>query len=204
MRVTYMQETAYGESLLDQRSALQNVGAPIDEASEPVYIDRMLKVRSKRRQPADLLARAEMLRACRSGDVVCVAGLERLGISEKDVTTILGEITRRGAAVLDAKAGKTYRFDPAVTELHQALRAAGTKLVFERTQAGRATAHAMGRIGGARPRLTGKARTAAKADWHNPDAGSADEIAKRHGVAVKTLYNCFGPRFPDATKEKFK
>jgi len=185
MQIAYMLETANGDSLADQRTALQSAGVPIIEGHDPVYVDRMPKGRRKRRLAEDLEARLAMVKAVRSGDVICVAGLERLGVSEDDITAALKDITSLGASVLDVKTGKTYRFEPALVELYQAIRAAGVALLSERTRPGRTSARAMGLMGGRTPRLVGQAKAAAKADW---------EVAARHGVSVKTMYNTFGPR----------
>lgn len=177
--VTLPEETA-------QRRALASAGVDMAEGG-PVYCDAAPKRRDKGKP--DLPERERAIRSLRKGggDELVVAEEGVLGLDADDLNRVLQVVTERGAVVTVVAAAKSYRWSPELPEALAFIREA----VHQHGKWRAANARRHGK-----PRqkvLRGASKDAAKVDWFNPIL-SAEEVATKWEVGVRTLYNLFGAR----------
>lgn len=131
------------------------------------------------------------LRRLRSGDVLVVWKLDRLGRSVRDLITLVSELQGRGVhfrSLTDSidtstPAGRFF------FHVMSALAEMERELIVERTRAGLAAAREQGRIGGRRPIMTPDVIERAHRMLGN--GATRQQVADVVGVGVKTIYKYF-------------
>lgn len=125
----------------------------------------------------------------RTGDVLIVFRLDRLGRSLPDLVQIVAELNQKGISLesiterieISSSASKeVYHVFSALAEFER-------NLIRERTNAGLAAARARGRAGGRKPKLDEKDVREIRALWQNKSIPVSD-IARRYGISRTTLY----------------
>jgi len=179
---------ADGSQSLDlQRDALLAAGVTEDR----MYTD---KASGKNDERPGLL---ECLKAMRSGDVLVIWKLDRLGRSLKHLVKTVSDMTERGVG-LKVLAGQGAHIDTTTPAgklsfgIFAALAEFESELIRERTMAGLAAARARGRKGGRKFALTKAQVRTAQAAMASRDTSVA-ELAKELGVQPVTLYRYVDP-----------
>jgi DNA invertase Pin-like site-specific DNA recombinase len=133
----------------------------------------------------------------RESDVLVIWKLDRLGRTIRGLIEFVGELRERGIGFRSLTEG----FDTSTADgrlifhIFAALAEMERDLIRERTQAGLAAARARGRLGGRKPKLSGKKLARARELLANRDI-SVGEVAATLGVDRSTLYRAL------ARKEK--
>jgi len=176
MLVGYARCSTADQNLYLQQDALSQAGC------ERIFDDIISGARTERPGLAAALDFA------RSGDVLVVWRLDRLGRSLPHLLEVVGALEQRGVGFrsLTEAIDTTTSGGKLVFHLFGALAEFERNLIRERTNAGLAAARARGRIGGRRPTMTGEKLEAAKkllADGTPPR-----DVARVVGVSIPTLY----------------
>lgn len=137
------------------------------------------------------------LKALRSGDVLVVWKLDRLGRSLKHLVNTVHDLADReiGFKVLTGQGAEidtTTASGKLVFGIFAALAEFERELISERTKAGLAAARARGRKGGRKFQLTKSQVRMAQASMKSRDS-SVSELCKELGVTRQTLYKYVGP-----------
>lgn len=178
-----------GSQVLDlQRDAL--IGAGV--VPEQIYQD---EASGKREDRPGLLA---CLKALRSGDVLVVWKLDRLGRDLRHLVNTAQDLAERGIgfkvlAGQGAEINTTTASGKLVFGIFAALAEFERELIRERTKAGLAAARARGRKGGRRFDLSKAQVRLAQAAMQNRDTKVSD-LCQELGVTRSTLYRYVGPR----------
>lgn len=183
MLIGYARVSTFDQKLHTQRDALRDAGC------ERTFEEK----RTATRGP--LPAREELLAFARSGDVLVVWRLDRLGRSLRDLVEMVALLGERGVELQSLResldtttpAGKlTFHIFAALAEMEAAV-------LRERTRAGLAAARRRGKTLG-RPRALSQDQVEmARTLMANPTL-SAAKVAQQLGVHRSTLYRCLGPR----------
>ncbi|MGQ1796998.1 recombinase family protein [Kocuria oceani] len=134
------------------------------------------------------------LEACKAGDTLVVAKLDRLGRNLADMVRIVTELTERGVGFLALdrpEIDTTSAHGRFVFSIFGALAEFEREQILERTAAGRAAADAAGKKGGRAKRMESPAIRAKVLEAHKlrDDHGlNAQQIARQLGVSVATAY----------------
>lgn len=169
-----------GQDLTAQRNALVALGVEVDR----IYVDHGLTGTNRARSGL-----REAMAACRSGDMLVVAKLDRLARSVTDARDIVDELTRRqvklnlGGSVHDPT-------DPVGRLLFKVLAMVAefeADLIPARTREGMAVARAKGRLRGKKPKPSSKQEAHLVELWR---AGkhTTVELAELFNVARSTVY----------------
>lgn len=134
-----------------------------------------------------------LLEQVRSGDVIIIWKLDRLGRSLKHLVTLISELMERGVGLksLNDPIDTTSSQGRLVFNIFASLAEFERDVIIERTQAGLKAARARGRKGGRPKGLTEAAKrkaVAAKA-LYNEGNLSVNEIAGNLGISKGTLYS---------------
>jgi len=177
MRIGYARVSTEDQKLHLQRDALDAAGC------EKIFEEKISGTSTR------LPAREEMIEYARSGDVVVVWKLDRLGRSLRDLIAVAMALHERGVGLCSLResidtssaAGKlTFHIFGALAQFE-------AELVRERTRAGLAAARARG-VKPGRPRRLGPEETEmARTLIANPKL-SARQVAAQLGVHRATLY----------------
>jgi DNA invertase Pin-like site-specific DNA recombinase len=153
---------------------------------------------------ADRPELAQALKALRAGDTLVVWRLDRLGRSLPDLVRIVTELEQRGVGFesLTERIDTTSATGKLTFHLFAALAEFERNLIRERTQAGLASARARGRKGGRRPKLDAQARC--EIDALLQGGVTAQDVARRFGVARSTLYKCLSSSAPSVDRPSVK
>jgi DNA invertase Pin-like site-specific DNA recombinase len=168
------------QDLTAQRDALAVMGV----APDRVYVDHGLTGTNRERPGL-----REALAACREGDTLVVAKLDRLARSVPDARDILDELTKRGVR-LQLGAAVHDPTDPVGRLLFNVLAMVAefeADLIRARTREGMAIAKAKGRLRGKQPKLTAKQETHLVA-LHREGKHTGAELAELFNVARSTVY----------------
>jgi DNA invertase Pin-like site-specific DNA recombinase len=137
--------------------------------------------------------------ATRKGDVIVIESLSRLGRSAKDLRVLIEYFDSEGIALVSLKEDIDLS-TPSGRLLFSVLSSLcefERDVIVQRTKEGLEAARARGRSGG-RPKKDPK--TIQKAlKLYDAQTHSTKEIAKLHGISVKTLYNALDARKAGAT-----
>lgn len=179
-RIGYARVSTDDQHLDLQRDALAQAGCRV------IYEE---KASGKNAERPEL---AQALKALRSGDTLTVWRLDRLGRSLPDLVRIVTDLEQRGIGFesLTERIDTTSATGRLVFHLFAALAEFERNLIRERTHAGLAAARARGRKGGRRPKLDAQARR--EIDALLRGGVTAQDVARRYGVARSTLYNVLG------------
>src|SRR5665213_2185697 len=174
----YARVSTADQSLDRQRDELTDAGA------ERVYFDVGSGKKGASRPQWD-----ELRRTLRTGEVLVVTELSRLGRSTSQLATLADELTDTGVSLrilnlgidTGTPAGKlVYSIIAAVAEMER-------DLLIERTNSGLAAARARGRKGGRKREFSPAAVRKAQEQYDKGDM-SVTEIARVAGVSRQTLY----------------
>ena len=181
MLIGYARVSTADQNLDLQHDALAKAGC------EKVFDDKASGARDDRPGLAAALSH------CRSGDVLVVYKLDRLGRTMRGLVELVADLARRevefrslsdGIDTTTTMGRFTFHLLGAISEMER-------DLIRERTQAGLAAARARGRQGGRKPILTAKKLDAAKVLLQDRNR-SVGEVAKELGVGRTTLYRALG------------
>ncbi len=182
MLIGYARVSTTDQNLLLQRDALEK------ESCEKIFTDEMSGAAADR---PGLSAAIEHLR---SGDVLVVWRLDRLGRSLKNLIEVVARLEERGIGLrsLQENIDTTTSGGKLVFHIFCSLAEFERSLIRERTQAGLEAARSRGRRGGRPRRMDGKKVAAARA-MHTGGAATIAEICRTLGVSRATFYRYVGP-----------
>ncbi len=172
----------YARVSTDEQSDRAQIDALHQAGCERVYQER---ASGKSRQRPEL---ERMIDALRTGDIVIVQRLDRLGRSLKDLIELLDGFKQQGVQFISLN--ESIDTTTAVGEL--AFHMIGSiaqferRLISERTKAGLAAARARGRKGGRKAKLSLLDIKKAQAMLLDPEMTKA-EVARHFGVSRPTL-----------------
>src|SRR5659263_260947 len=157
--IGYARVSTNEQDLTAQRAALAGLGV----VSERIYVDHGLTGTNRRRPGLN-----EALAACRKGDVLVVAKLDRLARSLPDARDIVADLPRRGVK-LNIGGSVHDPTDPIGRLLFNVLAMIAefeADLARSRTREGMAVAKAKGRLRGKQPKLNAKQEAHLADLWH--------------------------------------
>lgn len=185
MKIGYARVSTRDQNLNLQQDAL------IKEGCEKIFEEKASGTKSERPQLA------KMLEQLRTGDVVIVWKLDRLGRSLRDLVKCVTEIQDKGAGLrsLNDSIDTTTPQGKLTFHLFAALAEFERDIIAERTRAGLAAARARGRNGGRPKGLSSKAQDKAiiAAGLYQQEK-PVQEICDHLGISRSTLYRYLGHR----------
>jgi len=178
MLIGYARVSTDDQNLNLQRDALQQAGCA------KIYEDRISGVKATR--PGLTLA----LEVVRTGDVLVVWRLDRLGRSLKDLIGTMEKLDKRGIGLssLQESITTTNNSGRLIFHLFGALAEFERHLIRERTTAGLVAARARGRTGG-RPKALDPAKRQLAVKLYAEGQHTIVEICRLMGISKPTLYN---------------
>jgi len=180
MKLGYARVSTSDQSFDLQLDALQSVGC------ERIYKE----VASGSKQTRPVLD--QLLQHLRSGDVLVIWKLDRLGRSLKHLVELVSELMHEGVGLqsINDPIDTTTSHGRLTFNIFASLAEFERDLIRERTQAGLQAARARGRLGGRPKGLSQKAlSTAAAAETlYREGKLSTKEIAEMLGISKSTLY----------------
>tara|TARA_Y100001968_G_scaffold188629_1_gene172956 strand:+ start:483 stop:1091 length:609 start_codon:yes stop_codon:yes gene_type:complete len=180
--LSFAMKIGYARVSTDEQSDRAQIDALHQAGCERVYQER---ASGKSRQRPEL---ERMIDALRTGDIVIVQRLDRLGRSLKDLIELLDGFKQQGVQFISLN--ESIDTTTAVGEL--AFHMIGSiaqferRLISERTKAGLAAARARGRKGGRKAKLSLLDIKKAQAMLLDPEMTKA-EVARHFGVSRPTL-----------------
>ena len=177
MHIGYARVSTSEQSLNLQKDALQAAGC------EQLFTDVVSGVRAERP------GLGAALQACRSGDILVVWKLDRLGRSLPDLIQTIGKLAERGIGFqsLQEQIDTTTAGGKLIFHLFASLAEFERDLIRERTKAGLAAARARGRRGG-RPKGVDQKKQKAALALKKNGAYSVREICEIVGISRNTYY----------------
>jgi DNA invertase Pin-like site-specific DNA recombinase len=178
--IGYARVSTDGQDLTKQRHALAALGVDADR----VYLDHGLSGTNRARPGL-----REAMAACRAGDMLVVAKLDRLARSVRDARDILDELTRRHVA-LNLGGSVHDPTDPVGRLLFNVLAIVSefeADLARARTREGMAVAKAKGRLRGKPPKLSPTQEAHMVGLWR-AGGHTTLELAELFRVARSTVY----------------
>lgn len=193
MLIGYARVSTQDQSLEPQVQALTAAGC------ERVFTDTASGGRM------DRTGLKEALSHLRSGDVLVVWKLDRLGRTTRGMLEFAGDLETRnvGLKSLTDHIDTTSAAGRMFFTLMSAFAEMERELIRERTRAGLDVARARGRKGGRPPSMTEEQIKAAKIMLKDPDT-TALTVARAFGVSKTTLYRNVGKVKPDRSPGRFK
>lgn len=178
MLIGYARISTDDQNLNLQMDALQLAGC------EKIYSDRISGVKALR--PGLSLA----LEVARTGDVLVVWRLDRLGRSLKDLIETMETLDKRGIGLssLQESITTTNNSGRLIFHLFGALAEFERNLIRERTTAGLVAARARGHRGG-RPKALDPAKRQLAVKLYAEGQHTIVEICRLMGISKPTLYN---------------
>lgn len=178
MLLGYARVSTDDQNLNLQRDALIKAGCT------KIYEDRLSGVKAARP------GLKQALEAARSGDILVVWRLDRLGRSLKDLIEMMETLSARGIELhsLTEALATTSSSGQLIFHLFGALAEFERNLIRERTQAGLTSARARGRKGG-RPKALGVAKRQLAVKLYNERQHTVPEICRMMGISKPTLYS---------------
>ncbi len=195
--IGYARVSTDAQDLTAQRNALTALGVE----AERVYVDHGLTGTNRARPGL-----REALAACRAGDTLVVAKLDRLARSVPDARDIVDELTARGVR-LNLGGSVHDPADPVGRLLFNVLAMVAefeADLARARTREGMAVAKARGRLRGKQPKLKPRQEQHLVGLWRAGGHTSL-ELAELFGVARSTVYRAIhraGAGISDADKSR--
>lgn len=176
MKIGYARVSTEGQELNRQIDMLNNYGV------ERIYQEKMTGTKADR---PELTRMKEMLR---SGDIVVIESLSRLGRSTKDLLTIIDEWEKQGVQVVSLKEqiDTSTPTGKLLLTVLSAISQFERDITVQRTSEGLKAARARGRNGG-RPKADQKAVEKA-VKLYQAQTHSIKEITELCGISQATLY----------------
>ena len=177
MLIGYSRVSTSDQNLDSQRDALEAVGC------DRIYTDVASGAKT------DRPGLAQAMENLRSGDVLVVWKLDRIGRSLQHLMELVAELEKRevGFRVLTGEIDTTTAAGKLVFHLFAALAEFERALIRERTNAGLQSARARGRIGGRPLSMTPAKLRMAMTLMADPN-NVAHEVAAQLGISTATLY----------------
>ena len=191
IRIGYARVSTDAQDLTAQRHALAALGVPPDR----IYVDHGITGTHRQRPGLH-----QALAACRTGDTLVVAKLDRLARSVPDARDIADELTSRGVR-LQLGASVHDPVDPVGRLLFTVLSMVAefeADLARARTREGMAIAKAKGRLRGKPPKLKATREAQLVALWR-AGTHTTGELAEMFGVARSTVYRALQRAAPAPT-----
>lgn len=178
MLIGYARVSTDDQNLNLQRDALQLAGCA------KIYEDHLSGVKAARP------GLQQALEVARTGDVLVVWRLDRLGRSLKDLIEMVEMLSSRGIELhsLQEALATTTSSGQLIFHLFGALAEFERNLIRERTQAGLKAARARGRKGG-RPKALDPAKRQLALKLYEEHQHPISEICRMMGISKPTLYN---------------
>ncbi len=189
----YLRDGVPGLPFDRQMEMLREAGVDVSDHRK-LYVDRLTKAAVKRRDPASLKDRVDVLNPHREGETIYVAGLRVLGWTMSDIARALLAAAKRKANVHCVDTGQTFSADMPGVALLEALASAEEahrKGVVKERQTRAVTAAQRARAKRKAERLD-KIRDR----WHDR-AYDTDDLLREAGLSRRTVYNELKARFPD-------
>ncbi len=176
-RIGYARVSTEDQNLDLQRDALHLAGV------QSIY-EEMASGKSAERPELE-----HCLKALRTGDVLVVWRLDRLGRSLPDLVRIVSELENKGIGFesVTEKIETTSAAGKLVFHVFAALAEFERNLIRERTRAGLAAARARGRSGGRKPKLDARQVREIRRLMSDPTI-PVSQIAERYKVSRTTIY----------------
>lgn len=187
----YILVTKLGPSADQQRALIRKTVKLISRDEE--YLDDLTE--PYRRKDKPLEERAVALKQLRAGDMLIVATPGCIGVGRDDVRTVLLQLARSDNGLLDASTGNVVRWTAEVADAVEFLDRATLERKRGAAENARQAKIALGyvHIQEEKPLLVTEDH--AKMMWRDRVAyPSKEEVAKRCGVSVRTMYGRFGAR----------
>lgn len=180
MLIGYARCSTQGQDLRAQRTALTRLGV----APERIYTDQGFTGRNR-----DRPGLREALAACRAGDTLIVAKLDRLGRSAVDLRGIADELEAKGTRLsiggsIHDPADPTGKLFFGMLSLMAEFE---SDLIRARTREGMAEAKKAGRLKGKQPKLSVLQRKRLLADYESGDY-SAAQLCEISGLSRSAMY----------------
>src|SRR3954466_12551233 len=177
MLIGYARVSTIEQTLDLQQDALRQAGC------EQVFTDHISGAKSERP------GLTQALEFARSGDILVVWKLDRLGRSLKQLIEIVTELQKRnvGFRSLTENIDTTSPGGKLIFHIFGSLAEFERDLIRERTLAGLAAARARGRKGG-RPRNLDDKKKRHAVKCHGDPANSVKDICRTLGISKATLY----------------
>jgi DNA invertase Pin-like site-specific DNA recombinase len=189
----YARVSTYDQDLSLQIDALEKHGIP----KSLIFTDKLSGAKD------DRPGLTKCLDSLRSGDVLVVWRLDRLGRSMRHLITLVEDLRSCDVGFRSLNEGAidtTSASGELIFNIFSALAQFERRLIQERTKAGLAAARARGRCGG-RPRLESEqAKVRAAKKLSSDRSITIDDICKTLGISRSTYYRYLAMRPDDAIK----
>ncbi len=178
MNIGYARVSTIDQNLEMQLDALQNAKC------EQLFQEKITGTK------LDRPALMEALAYARTGDVLVIWKLDRLGRSLKDLLTIVNELEQRkiGLKSLQENIDTTTSTGKLVFHIFAALAEFEKDIIKERTNAGLKAARSRSRLGG-RPKLLNEKQINLLRSLYQDQQTPVIEIAKMMNISKKSIYN---------------
>jgi len=180
MKIGYVRVSTLDQNLNFQREELEKVGC------EKIFEDKISGSLSK----AERQGLKSAIEFARSGDVLVVWKLDRLGRSIKDLIEIVGELDKKGVSfktISGIEIDTSNAGGKLIFHIFAALAEFEKELIRERTLAGLKSSRARGKVGGRPSKITPEIVRMAK-NLHSDPKNKPDEIRKLLGGISKSLF----------------
>ena len=178
MKVGYVRVSTFDQNLERQIDELKKHGC------ETIFQDKCSGLKSSRPE-FDKMLKYNL----RDGDQLVVLELFRLGRSLLDLIKVLDELKKRDITIITLKEGinTSTSMGKAMFQMAGIFAEIERDYIIERTKSGLKAAHARGRRGGRKPKLTARQKKLLlaihrKAEW------TPEEIRKHFGIGKTTYY----------------
>jgi DNA invertase Pin-like site-specific DNA recombinase len=184
-KIGYARVSTADQNLDLQRDALQKYGCT------QIYED-VASGKNSNRQELE-----HCLKSLRTGDVLVVWRLDRLGRSLSDLVRILGELESRGVgfASVTESIDTTSATGKLMLHMIGAFAEFERNLIRERTNEGLKAARARGRVGGRKEKLDDRKKREIKALLADP-AFSIKDVCSKYEISRTTFYKQIGAVLP--------
>lgn len=189
MKIGFVRLSRAGPALDVQLAALEQVGIPLQDTDQRIFIDDQRVGRGVKEKTAFKIACGQL----HEGDELVISTLSRLGSNYIDVLESVVAICERKASVYIADTKQLISHHITIYDLHliaEAGEQANRAEIAEKMLQARASS---GAVGGAPDKLTGDLLEKAKVLWADSSL-TASDVADRVGVARRTLYRRLGAR----------
>jgi hypothetical protein len=176
MLLGYIRTWPSGPTFKKQKDALLRAG--VEDSDRAILVDHVKSAGEVGRMHHEAV---EWLRPGDELIVYCAAVLGPLDTA----LAALAKTVRSGAPIRDLDSGKLFTMHADASVV------ADFASVVSKSRGQWQTTAARAKVRPRKPKLTGKARAAAKVDWADPTQ-TQEQVAAKYGVSAMTLYRAFG------------